>query len=375
MLEIGTLDSLAAVPAAQWDALTRGHPMLAHAFLHALEASGCVGEASGWTPCHRVAYEGDRLVGALPLYLKAHSYGEYVFDWAWAEAYQRHGLRYYPKLLGAIPFSPVGAPKLLGAAAAVRDALLRSALALEPGVSSFHLLFPNEDDLSLARAAGMLVREGVQFHWHNRGYRTFDEFLAGFAHDKRKKVKQERRKVQQAGIRFERKVGPAIHDEDWLFFNRCYRTTYREHHSSPYLNLDFFRRIGATMGDHLLLVMAYREDQPIAAALNVFGQGVLYGRYWGTTEFHSGLHFETCYYQALEFCIEQGLAVFEGGAQGEHKLARGFDPVRTHSVHWLAHPEFADAVEKFLQRESQGIGQYIDELRDHQAYRASTDAP
>ena len=197
MLEIGTLDSLTAVPAEQWDALTRGHPMLAHAFLHALEASGCVGEASGWTPCHRVAYEGDQLVGALPLYLKAHSYGEYVFDWAWAEAYQRHGLRYYPKLLGAIPFSPVGAPKLLGATAAVRDALLRSALALEPGVSSFHLLFPNEDDLSLARAAGMLVREGVQFHWHNRGYRTFDEFLAGFAHDKRKKVKQERRKVQR----------------------------------------------------------------------------------------------------------------------------------------------------------------------------------
>ncbi len=370
MLQIGTIDSLSSVEPEAWNALAGTHPMLQHAFLHAMEQTGCVGGDTGWTPCHLIAREGTRLVGAMPLYAKGHSYGEYVFDWAWADAYQRHGLSYYPKLLSAIPFSPVGAPKLLATDATTQQALLEAALASARDCSSLHILFPTADERALASRLGMMVRRGVQFHWHNRGYADFDGFLATFSHDKRKKVRQERRKVSEAGIRFARRTGADIRDEDWQFFNRCYRTTYRAHHSSPYLNLDFFRTIGEQMGDNLLLVVAERDGAPIATALNIFDQHTLYGRYWGTTEFHSGLHFETCYYQGLEFCIERGIQVFEGGAQGEHKLARGFDPVETRSAHWLAHPQFADAVERFLEREGTGIEQYIDELREHQAYRA-----
>ncbi len=372
MLQIGTIDSLSAVEPRAWNGLAGTHPMLQHAFLHAMEETDCVGGDTGWMPCHLLAHEDTQLVGAMPLYAKWHSYGEYVFDWAWADAYQRHGLDYYPKLLSAIPFSPVGAPKLLARDDTVRAALLETALKSAREGSSLHVLFPTELERSLALQAGMMVRRGVQFHWHNRGYASFEAFLATFSHDKRKKVRQERRKVTDAGITFARRTGSAIREEDWQFFNRCYRTTYRAHHSSPYLKLDFFRTIGERMGENLLLVIAEREGTPIAAALNIFDQQTLYGRYWGTTAFHSGLHFETCYYQGLEFCIERGIQVFEGGAQGEHKLARGFDPVETHSAHWLAHPQFADAVERFLDREGKGIEQYIDELREHQAYK--TDA-
>jgi uncharacterized protein len=214
-----------------------------------------------------------------------------------------------------------------------------------------------------------MVRSGVQFHWRNHGYRSFEDFLARFSHDKRKKVKQERRRVAEAGITFRRKTGGEISAADWAFFNRCYRTTYRAHHSTPYLNLRFFQTIGEQLGEHMLMVIGERAGQPIAAALNIFDPGTLYGRYWGTLEFHSGLHFETCYYQALEFCIERGIAVFEGGAQGEHKLARGFEPVETHSLHWLKHPQFADAVGQYLEHEAQRMVHYIDELREHEPYK------
>jgi predicted N-acyltransferase len=369
-VRVRTLSAISEVRRDEWNALAGGHPLLRHEFLHALESSGSVHEDAGWQPIHLIATRGDKLIGAMPLYVKSHSYGEYVFDWAWADAYHRHGLHYYPKLLSAIPFSPVSAPKLLAEDRSVQRLLLEAVREVARPYSSLHILFPSMEERDLARDQDMMVRSAVQFHWRNPGYGSFDEFLGRFSHDKRKKVKQERRKVAEAGITFRRKTGADISAADWAFFNRCYRATYRAHHSTPYLNLRFFETIGAQLGDHVLLVIGERDGRPIAAALNIFDRTTLYGRYWGTLEFHSGLHFETCYYQALEFCIERGIALFEGGAQGEHKLARGFEPVETHSLHWLKHPQFADAVEQFLAREARSIGLYIDELREHEPYKA-----
>ncbi len=368
-LRVEVVDSLSRVEASQWNALTGGHPMLSHAFLHALHETGCASAKSGWHPQFVLAWNGATLAGAMPLYLKGHSYGEYVFDWAWADAYQRSGLEYYPKLLSAIPFSPVGAPKLLTADPQARELLVQAALRLAREASSLHVLFPQGDELDSLQAHGLMTRRGVQFHWYNPGYDSFDAFLAELSHDKRKKIKQERRKVREAGIGFRWLVGSQIGAAHWAFFNKCYRTTYRAHHSSPYLNLDFFEEIGAKLPDSVLLVLAERNGTPVASALNIFGADTLYGRYWGTTEFVSGLHFEACYYQAIEFCIAGRLRVFEGGAQGEHKLARGFTPVETRSAHWLKHPQFASAVEKFLAREGNGVLHYIDELNEHSPYR------
>jgi predicted N-acyltransferase len=370
--EIRILDALAEVPAARWDALAGDNPFLRHAFLDALETTGCASEDTGWTPKHVTLWDGARLCGAMPLYLKSHSYGEYVFDWGWAEAYHKHGLQYYPKLLCAVPFTPASGPRLLAPTAAERRALLDAAFALaaSTSASSLHILLPDEAQAAELEARGMMIRSSVQFHWENRGYADFDAFLAGMSHDKRKKIKQERRRVREAGVVFERLTGREASDRDIAFFTACYNRTYRQHHSTPYLNRAFFERLVQAMPDNVLLVIGRRDGVRIAAALNVFTPAALYGRYWGATEFHSGLHFETCYYQAIEFCIERGIALFEGGAQGEHKLARGLLPVRTLSAHWLAHPQFASAVEHFLARETNGIGAYLDELNEHSPFRS-----
>ncbi len=365
------LDSLAAVDTAQWDSLTGGHPFLSHAFLHALHETGCASEATGWLPQYVTLWGDNELVGALPLYLKTHSYGEYVFDWAWADAYNRHGLDYYPKLLSAIPFSPVSGPRLLAADVATRRALIEAALALAHRLSSLHCLFPPGDEALEWQAAGLMLRQGVQFHWENRGYRDFEDFLAQLSHDKRKKIRQERRRVREAGVVLRRLCGSDITPEHWRFFTRCYNLTYRAHHSTPYLNLAFFERLGATMPDNVLLILAERDGAPLAATLNIYSREALYGRYWGAIEHVPMLHFEACYYQALEFCIERGIKVFEGGAQGEHKLARGFLPTKTWSAHWLQHPSFANAVEDFLAREAKGINRYVDELNDHTPFKSS----
>jgi uncharacterized protein len=370
---IQVLDTLAGVEPQAWNALAGGHPFLRHEFLHALHETGCASPRSGWAPQYLTLRQGASLVGAMPLYLKSHSYGEYVFDWAWADAYRRHGLEYYPKLLGAIPFSPVTAPRLLAHDSATRALLIRAALQLARQASSLHVLFPPEPEAREMEAAGMMLRRSVQFHWENRGYASFDAFLAELASAKRKKIRQERRKVQEAGVRFRRLVGAEIRDEHWDFFTRCYGNTYRAHHSTPYLNLAFFRRLGETLPEHVLLVLAELDGKPIAGALNIFSPSALYGRYWGALGHLPMLHFETCYYQALEFCIERGIALFEGGAQGEHKLARGFMPVQTWSAHWLKHPQFADAVEKFLARESAGIENYVDELNERSPFKSSGD--
>ena len=366
------LDSLEGVDAGQWDALARGNPTLAYAFLDSLHRTGCAAAASGWAPCYPTLWEGERLVGAAPLYLKSHSFGEYVFDWGWAEAYERHGIAYYPKLLCGVPFTPATGARMLAADAAAREQLAGALLQVardSAEVSSLHVLFPAEEDAAALRALGMLERTGVQFHWRNPGYASFDAFLAELSHDKRKKIRQERRRVAEAGVTFRRVTGREATGADWDFFTTCYRRTYREHRSTPYLNRAFFGMLAERMPDDVLLVIAAHESRPVAAALDLVGGGALYGRYWGSVAYVPGLHFEACYYQAMEFCIERGVALFEGGAQGEHKHARGFLPEATRSFHWLRHPAFNRAVDEFLEREGEHISAYIDELSERSPFR------
>ena len=369
-MTVEIVSTLAEIDPAQWNRLSGGNPFLRHEFLHALHESGCASDRTGWSPRYLAAFDDKdkhRLTGAMPLYVKSHSRGEYVFDWAWADAYQRHGLDYYPKLLCAIPFTPVSGPRILAESDLIAQALASHVLdvARESNASSLHCLFPTPSETQRFAGLGMMVRHGVQFHWVNEGDVNFEQYLARMNHTKRKKIKQERRKVSDAGITFRWLEGTAISEDDWAFFARCYTRTYREHHNTPYLSLDFFQRIGNSMPENLLLIVAERDGRRIAASFNVRSADRLYGRYWGALEHHPMLHFEACYYQTIEYCLARGLAVFEGGAQGEHKMARGLLPVQTSSVHWLAHPQFAEAVEAFLKREKQGVAHYIDELREH----------
>jgi len=365
------IDSLAGIDSRRWDELALGNPTLAHAFLDSLHASGCASAQSGWAPQYLTAWEGKTLMGAAPLYVKSHSYGEYVFDWAWAEAYERHRLEYYPKLLCAVPFTPATGPRLMAANAGVRTLLAKGLLDAAKGspVSSLHVLFPCAEDAAALRAAGMLERSGVQFHWRNAGYATFDDFLGALSHDKRKKIRQERKRVADAGVRLRRATGAEASEGDWDFFTKCYRRTYREHRSTPYLTREFFAMIAARMPGNVLLVIAERDGKPVAAALDLFGPDALYGRYWGAMDYVPGLHFEACYYQGVEFCIERGIALFEGGAQGEHKHARGFLPEATRSFHWLAHPAFNKAVDEYLEGEGTRISSYVDELNERSPFR------
>lgn len=363
------IENLAEVSAASWDALAKDDPLLSHAFFYALQESGCAMPQYGWRAQFLTLWQGESLVGAMPLYLKMNSYGEHVFDFAWADAYRRHGLPYYPKLVCAVPFTPVTGRRLLAESDEVRRQLLIAALnfAKDTGVSSLHGLFLNEADAAIAQAQGMMLRQDVQFHWQNADYRDFDDFLATLSRDKRKRIKQERRRVKDAGI--ELQCVTHATPEQWAFFASCYLHTLQLHNSPHQLNEDFFQRIGAAMPGNTLLVIALREGVPIACALNYITDEMMYGRSWGTFEFHSGLHFETCYYQAIEYCIAHHIKTFEGGAQGEHKLARGFLPVTTRSVHWLAHPQFSQAVEDYLKRESDAIAGYVDTLNERSPFK------
>jgi predicted N-acyltransferase len=368
-----TVDSLAAIPAPAWDALVGDRPLLSHAFLHALHETGCAAPETGWIPRYQTVWRDDVLVGAMPLYVKQHSYGEYVFDWSWADAYRRHGRRYYPKLLCAVPFTPATGPRLIAADAAIRRQLLAGALALlvEEQLSSLHILFPMPDEAAACAAAGMLLRDSVQFHWTNPGYGTFADFLATMNHAKRKRIRQERRKLTASGVSFRRRLGREIDHRDWTFFFRCYTTTYRRHHSTPYLSLAFFERIGATLPDNVLLVLGERGGKPVCAALDVFSRDTLWGRYWGALEFIPGLHFEACYYQAIEFCIERRIAQFEGGAQGVHKLARGLLPVTTRSAHAIADPDFARAIARFAADERVEVAHAVEELESASPFKGA----
>jgi hypothetical protein len=367
---IQVVDSLAGVDPEEWNSLAGEQPFIRHEFLHALLETGCAGSRTGWTPRFLLLRRAGALSGAMPLFAKSHSYGEYVFDWSWADAHERHGIAYYPKMLCAVPFTPVRGPRLLAARAEDREALASAALELARGTSSLHILFPREEDARTFEARGMLLRRTVQFHWRNEAYADFESFLARLSHARRKNIRQERRRVREAGVGLRRLEGAAIEKRHWEFFHRCYRHTYAAHGSSPYLTLEFFLRLGTTLPGNTVMVIAERDDRPVAASLLLADATTLYGRYWGAVEHIPLLHFECCYYQPIEHAISRGLQVFEGGAQGEHKLFRGLLPVETLSAHWLAHPRFARAVEEFLEREGTGIARYVDELCEHSPFKS-----
>ena len=370
-IEFSVTDSIQQLTAAEWDALHDGHPALRHAFLAALECSQSVGGSSGWNAQHFVGRMGGKVVAALPLYLKHHSYGEYVFDWAWADAYQQHGLDYYPKWLCGAPFSPLPGMRLLGLDDDCRRAAAHAALQLAEasGLSSLHVLFPRPEEADWLREAGLMIRSGVQFHWLNRGYESFDYFLASLNHDKRKKIRQERRRVAELGLDYEWLDGDSASAEDWAFFMRCYELTYYLHRSTPYLNEDFFGRIAASMPESVRLLIARRGTTRVACAFFMCDAKALYGRYWGCSEALKGLHFELCYYRPIDYCITHGLSRMEGGAQGEHKLSRGLEPVNTHSAHWIADPRFRDAIDRHLAMEGQQMAAYVGELEERRPFR------
>lgn len=378
---IRVVDDPAAIDAAQWNALLAAQPsrtpFMRHEYLLALHESASAVESTGWLPQFLLVLDRDVLVAACPLYLKEHSYGEYVFDWAWADAYQRHGLHYYPKLLDAVPFTPVPGPRLLSRDQTGRRVLLRAMqqLARDAKLSSAHLLFLDEADASAARDEGWMMRSTVQFHWTQRApesYADFTDLLASLQREKRKKIQQERRRVAEALVSFTELQGTQITPDDWDFFYRCYAQTYREHRSTPYLTPEFFARMASAMPENWLLFVAWQGGERIAASLICIDpeRKAAFGRYWGAVRHVPCLHFEACYYLPLAWCIANGYQRFEGGAQGEHKMARGLLPVQTWSAHWLAHPQFAQAVGDFLEREGEGVAGYISELNDRRPFKA-----
>lgn len=373
-LEIAS--QVSEIPARSWNALQgTGNPFLSHEFLSALETSACVCPKTGWWPQHFLVYDGDQLLAAAPAYIKNHSYGEYIFDWAWANAYLRAGQPYYPKLTFAVPFTPTTGQRLLIKEEANKPELVRTiaeaarAVANKQGLSSVHWLFVEEKEQELLVNSEYIARSGFQYHWHNNHYRDFEQFLATMSSRKRKKIRQERRYVQEQGISIEYVTGSQLNGHHWHTFFRFYQNTIRNHGAIQYLNAPFFQTIGKTMADRVLMVLAKKENQTVAAALNFFSSDSLYGRYWGTDEFHSGLHFETCYYAPIEFCISEGLGRFEAGAQGSHKLSRGFLPQNIYSAHWLNQNSFGKAIEEYVEYERRGLIREMSELQDHSPFR------
>jgi predicted N-acyltransferase len=374
-------DQPGSLDARAWDALLSRQasptPFMSHAYLAALHASGSATAETGWAPLFLTLESGGELQAATPLYAKSHSYGEYVFDWAWADAYRRHGLAYYPKLLGAVPFTPVPGTRLLARTADWRLRLVEAlgSLAREGKFSSAHVLFGDSADREAFEAAGWLMRQGVQFHWTQDAAQPivdFTDLLSRLQREKRKKIQQERRRVAESGIEFSTHVGSEIDAGLWDFFYRCYTLTYEAHHSTPYLTRDFFGRMASTMPGNWAMFVARRDGVPIAASLIAIDmtQRAAWGRYWGCTEHVPCLHFEACYYQPLAWCLANGIQRFEGGAQGEHKMARGLLPTPTGSAHWLRDDRFAQAVADFLASEGQGIENYVDELRERNPFKA-----
>jgi predicted N-acyltransferase len=372
------IDSIAQVEAGRWDALAGGaQPFLRHAFLNALEQSASVSVRSGWQPKHLlIENAAGELAAAMPLYRKSHSRGEFVFDFSWASAYAQHGLSYYPKLLSAIPFTPVGGPRLLVRegkdAAALRRALIHAVLDLArtEGLSSWHVLFPNDDVAQELAAAGLILRRDCQFHWYNRDYGDFEAFLAGFTAEKRKKARRERRRVQEAGIEFDTRSGAQMDDALWHIVYGFYADTFHRHGHEPYLNLNFFKGLASALPEAVMLKIARQGRTPIAAAIFFVGEEALYGRYWGAGGNYHSLHFETCYYQGIEYCIEKKLRRFEPGTQGEHKVPRGFVPTITHSAHYIADPRFAAAIADYARREARGVDDYAAAVNEHVPYHA-----
>ena len=374
-------DDLGGIEPSAWDDLLSKQdapsPFMRHAYLSSMQTSQSATPETGWTlqliSLWRDTPQGPVLAAACPLYLKTHSRGEYVFDHAWADAYERHGLPYYPKALVASPFTPVPGSRLLAESDAARQALLASLLELcqANDIPSLHILFASPQDLRACEYAGLLQRGQVQFHWQNQGWRDFDDFLSSLTQEKRKKIRQERRKVQEAGVTFRAVRGPNMSEADWALLLSCYQQTYWEHGNAPYLTPAFFETMRTDMQQHWLLFVAERAGLPMGISLiglHLGAQGqaeVAYGRYWGALARVDCLHFEACYYQPIEWCIAQGVQRFEGGAQGEHKMARALLPTPTHSAHWLANPSFSEAVARFLEREKAGVDNYLDALHQH----------
>ncbi len=367
------LTSIAEIDAASWNALAGANqPFARHEFLLALEESGCAVPRTGWSPRHLVLENREgRAIAALPLYRKSHSRGEFVFDFSWANAYAQHDLAYYPKLLSAIPFTPVRGARALVLPGAdtgrLTDALIEAAAghARSERLSSWHVLFPSEADVAALKRAGLIERRDCQFHWFNRGYDSFEAFLATFTAEKRKKAKRERRRVAEAGIEFDTRFGHEVDDALWSTVYEFYADTFYRHGHEPYLNLDFFKRIAAALPDKIMLKIARHGAEPIAVAIFFVSEDALYGRYWGAGgNFHS-LHFEACYYQGIEFCIDKGLRHFEPGTQGEHKVPRGFVPTLTSSMHDIVDPRFAAAIRDFAAREARGVDLYAASVNEH----------
>jgi predicted N-acyltransferase len=360
-----------------WNQLDHGdNPFLSHAFLNALEASASISANSGWQPHHLGLYQGERLVAFAPTYIKSHSHGEFVFDWAWAAAYQRHRLPYYPKLLTAIPYSPVTGPRLLVKTGHPDAGLLRQALvdlAIDEcrtrDFSSWHCNFCNDTDAAVLATDPLLARKGWQYHWFNQDYQSFDDFLAQLRSRKRKNIRRERRQVSESGIRFEWKSGAELSHRDHEFVYACYQNTFMAYGNHAALQAGFFRDIAEKMPGRVHVLLAKRDDRPIAMSFYLSGGGRLYGRYWGCMEEVPGLHFETAYYRGIEFCIEHGIRVFESGAQGEHKISRGFVPSATRSFHLVRNEAFRAAIAEFLDRENHGLDEYRAQLAAHDPFR------
>ena len=355
----------------EWNDLTKSNPFLRLEFFQSLEASKSIGEGTGWHPFPAIVIDQGSLVGASPIFLKEHSYGEYVFDWSWAEAYQKYGKNYYPKIASCIPFTPATGPRIFGLDLSIKKNIVVQIekLAYENKMSSSHILFCNESEKDIFGDPKWMLREGVQFKWFNKNYNNFAEFLSQLSHDKRKKIKQERKKIYDLGLKIKKIKGPEISESDLDFFYACYCNTYQDHHSHPYLTRIFFSLIKESMPENLLLILAYEGDLPIAASFFIYDDKNLYGRYWGSKSFYPGLHFELSYYQGQEFCIENRIVSFEGGAQGEHKLARGFEPFNTFSFHRIFDEKFELAIKDFLRREKTGIDQYTNELNERAPYK------
>ena len=381
------------VDASAWNTLlaTQSHPtpFMRHEYLAALHESGSATPRTGWSPRFMTLWQGDALVAACPLYLKVHSYGEYVFDWAWASAYEQHGVPYYPKAVIAVPFTPVPGARLLARDDAMRTLLVQAVCQWceDENISSLHVLFASDDDVLRCAQQDLMLRHTVQFHWTNAQYADFDAFLSSLAQEKRKKIRQERQRVARAGVTFRWLRGTDIGPDDWDFFYRCYERTYLEHGNAPYLTRDFFSRMAAHLPQAWVLFIAERGGRAIASSLIAISDESIrtcaqkdqeieknnpkaaYGRYWGALERVDCLHFEACYYQPLQWCIDHGVQRFEGGAQGEHKMARALLPVQATSAHWLAHPAFSDAVERFLAREGAGVENYLSELQARSPFK------
>ncbi len=375
-LEVRTLDSIDTVSADDWNRLSgTDNPFLRHEFLAALEHSGCVGKAQGWLPRHLVVYRDGTLAAAAPVYLKYNSYGEFVFDWAWADAYERHGVSYYPKLVCAVPYTPAAGERLLvrepADKAPLGKLLIEHALRLGETleVSSLHWLFPGSDDKKLLQRHGLLLRLGCQYHWHNRGYRDFDDFLDALSAKKRKNIRQERRRVARAGIDIEIVPGDQARARHIDMADHYYRVIYQSKFGYPTLNRAFFHEISERLGDRLLLFFARQQREYVAGAICFQSSETLYGRHWGCDRRIDGLHFELCYYQGIDYCISHGLRRFEPGAQGEHKISRGFVPTETWSAHQVYHPEFRHAIHRYLIDETAAVEDYINGLARHSPYR------